>query len=303
MDESTEEARQDARKTHLYLRIGIMGALVLLTISIALEATKVDCIQTSISAYYYTPVRAIFVGVLFAIGLALIVYKGRGPIEDAALNVAGMLAPLVAVAPTTDVGKCWSVVPNPLPVEPDGSLANWVVTNIENNFTALLVAGAAGFIVAVALAIVTASLANRTVQETVRSTIDFATRVSLAVTAVVLVVAGLLSEYWSDFNTQAHGWAAVLLFASLILAIAARAFSHRRQNERVWTVYAGVAMAMVLGAAVIVLTRMFEEHTVFYLEAWEIALFASYWIAQTVRTWRESVEVIRPPLASGARRD
>jgi hypothetical protein len=132
---------QDAIKTYRYLRIGMIGAVVLLAASIAIERSKVDCWQTSISAYYYTPVRAIFVGSMIAVGLSLIVYKGRAW-EDVCLNFAGMLAPVVAVVPTTDVGRCWSVAPSPLPVKADGSLADWVVTNIDNNIYALLIAGA-----------------------------------------------------------------------------------------------------------------------------------------------------------------
>jgi hypothetical protein len=96
---------QDAIKTYRYLRIGMIGAVVLLAASIAIERSKVDCWQTWISAYYYTPVRAIFVGSMIAVGLSLIVYKGRAW-EDACLNFAGMLAPVVAVVPTTDVGRC-----------------------------------------------------------------------------------------------------------------------------------------------------------------------------------------------------
>src|SRR5437867_185942 len=137
---------------------GIFGSELsgpmLLAVSIAIERSKVSCWQTSISAYYYTPVRAIFVGVLIAVGLSLIVYKGRTSLEDVCLNFAGMFAPVVAIAPTTDVGRCWSIAPNPLPVQADGSLATWVVTNIHNNFYSLLIAGGVGLAVALILAIV-----------------------------------------------------------------------------------------------------------------------------------------------------
>ncbi|MBA3654232.1 MAG: hypothetical protein H0W70_08560 [Actinobacteria bacterium] len=52
--------------------------MLLLAVSILLEHHNVvgGCWQTSISAYYYTPVRAVFVGALMAIGLSLIVIKG-----------------------------------------------------------------------------------------------------------------------------------------------------------------------------------------------------------------------------------
>ncbi|OWY63029.1 hypothetical protein B7486_55270, partial [cyanobacterium TDX16] len=91
------ERASDAVSTYRYLRIGMIGAVGLLTTSIWIEHGNVQepCFQTSISAYYYTPVRAVFVGCLLAVGLALIVIKGRTALEDTCLNSAGMLAPLV----------------------------------------------------------------------------------------------------------------------------------------------------------------------------------------------------------------
>lgn len=286
-----EVARQDARKTHLYLRLGIIGAVVLLATSILLEFAKAGCIQTSVSAYYYTPVRAIFVGSLCAVGLSLIVYKGRTVAEDAALNGAGMLAPVVAVAPTIDVGGCYSVPPNPLPKEAD-ELAGWVVTNIQNNFNALLIAGAIGLVVALMIAVVTARLADQTIIVTFRR-VDLATRISLFGTGAALLLGWSLSVFWDDFDTKAHGWSAVAMFGFLILAILFRAWSYRQQNEPVWRVYVGIAILMVVGAAVIVGTRVFGRHTVFWLETWEIFWFLAYWLAQTVRNWRETVERVR----------
>jgi hypothetical protein len=138
---------QAVRKTYRYLRIGIVGVVVLLMVSILIERINADCWQTSISAYYYTPVRAIFVGSLTAIGLALIVIQGRTSPVDVCLNFAGMLAPVVAVVPTTDVGLCWSRTPGSLPLNPDGTLSDIVVANIDNNVLALLITGIGGLLV------------------------------------------------------------------------------------------------------------------------------------------------------------
>jgi hypothetical protein len=46
---------------------------------------------------------------------------------------------------------------------------------------------------------------------------------------------------------------------------------------------------MVLGVILIPTTRVFDDHTVFALEAYEIAFFAFYWIVQTVENWNEKV--------------
>jgi hypothetical protein len=284
--------KEDARKTYRYLRIGMIGAVVLLAVSIAIERSKVDCWQTSISAYYYTPVRAIFVGAMIAVGFSLIVYKGRGW-EDVWLNFAGMLAPVVAVAPTIDLGRCWSVVPNPPPRTADGSLAEWVVTNIDNNIYALLIAGSIGLLVA----FVTAVWPNRSLRPLVAKDTR-STTLSLVATAGALVVVWLLIQNWGDFDTRAHGYAALLMFVFLILAIGANVFHHRREsqdgNERKkkWFMrYTVVGVLMVMGGILIPTTRVFGEHTTLWLEGYEIVLFAVYWIAQTVENWNEAVPV------------
>jgi hypothetical protein len=287
---------QDAIKTYRYLRIGMIGAVVLLAASIAIERSKVDCWQTSISAYYYTPVRAIFVGAMIAVGLALIVHKGRSPGEDVCLNFAGMFAPVVAVAPTTDVGRCWSVPPSPLPVRDDGSLADWVVTNIDNNIYALLIAGGIGLSVAA----ITAMVVNRSVRAPIQQG-ERGTRVSLAVTGVVLLFGWWLIQNWDDFNTRAHGYAAVLMFVFLIGAIIAKVVEHWSDRDKGWfRVYAAVAVLMVVGGILIPTTRIFDEHTVFALEAYEIVFFAFYWIVQTVENWNEKVLDSEPVMAEAS---
>lgn len=273
----------EARKTYRYLRVGMIGAVVLLAVSIGIERSKVDCWQTSISAYYYTPVRAIFVGAMMAVGLSLIVYKGRGW-EDLCLNAAGMLAPLVAVAPTTDVGVCWSIAPLPKPKNADGELALWVTTNIDNNVLALLITGAIGLVAAVVIAIIVKMGARRKVEW------ERGTAISLGVTAAGLAAVWWLLGNWDDFDSRAHGFAAVLMFVFLTLAIVAQAASHRDERDRPWFwIYAAIAVLMVAGGALIALTRVFGDHTVFALEAYEIALFAIYWGAQTAENWDERV--------------
>lgn len=275
----------DVIKTYRYLRIGMIGAVVVLAVSIAIERTKVDCWQTSISAYYYTPVQAIFVGAMVAVGFSLIVYKGRRPLEDIFLNFAGMLAPVVAVAPTTDVGDCWSVEPSPLPVKDDGSLANWVVTNIDNNFYALLIAGG----IALGVAIITTMVLKKSVRAPVYVG-DRGTRVTLAVTGLALLVGWWLIENWGDFHTRAHGYAAVLMFVFLIAAIVVKALDQLNRPNRFWfAIYTTVAVGMVLGGIFISATRIFGRHTVFALEAWEVVFFACYWLFQTAENWDEEV--------------
>lgn len=285
----------DALKTYRFLRIGMVGAVLLLAASILVERSKVDCWQTSISAYYYTPVRAIFVGGLFAVGLALIVIKGHTAREDACLNVAGMFAPLVAVAPTTDVGRCWSTPPRPLPLEVDGSLAPWVVTNVENNVSALLVAGIAGLVVGYGVA----AVAKRGVFAPLTD-VPVGTVASLVGAMALLVGVAAAQRWWVDFDTRVHGLAAVLMFVALIGAVVSRAFDHRDgRHPRYLAVYSVLASGMVAAAVVAAWRRPFGEHTVFGIEAIEIGFFACFWLVQTVEGWDD--QVVADPGTQGRR--
>jgi hypothetical protein len=60
-------------------------------------------LQGSISAYYHTPMRNIFVGSLFSIGTFLYLYKGFSTQENIALNFAGIFALCVALLPTSAI--------------------------------------------------------------------------------------------------------------------------------------------------------------------------------------------------------
>lgn len=257
-------------KTYRFLRIGIVGVVALLIVSIIIERVQADCWQTSISAYYYTPVRAIFVGVLMAIGLALIVIKGRTDPVDVCLNFAGMLAPVVAVAPTTDVGQCWSQQPIPLPVKPDGSLADWVVANIDNNIAALLITGIVGLLVAAAVAHLGRSNSVRW---------------GLAATLAFLVLAWLAFRYWDDFDTRAHGIAAVGMFAFLAAAVALNAWDLRGDPVKRVYFITYVVIAALMVAVPLVLIPFNWTHTVLIIEAVEIMLVGMFWLLQTAEHW------------------
>jgi len=57
--------------------------------------------QPSLSGYYYTPMRNIFVGSLCAIGVFLVSYDGYGLSDRLITDIAGLCAVLVSLFPTT----------------------------------------------------------------------------------------------------------------------------------------------------------------------------------------------------------
>jgi hypothetical protein len=264
------------------------GMVALLGVAVLIERSAVSCWQESISAYYYTPVRAVFVGGLVAIGLCLIVIKGSTPWEDAFLNVAGMLAPVVAFVPTTNVGTCWSVDPPARPVieGPDGTvLAPWVVANIDNNIEALLITGFAGLVIAALIA----TYARRSITA-IAEVGDLGMRLGLAGTMVLIVAAALAHWLWDGFATNAHDLAAYAMFGALGLAVGSNALQARRESgmERYVWAYSSIAAGMVLALVVLLFFRSWS-HWVLVLEAIEITLFAAFWLVQTVQHWDETV--------------
>jgi hypothetical protein len=195
-----------------------------------------------------------------------------------------MLAPIVAVIPTTTVGDCWSIEPSPLPVNEDGSLAGWVVANLDNNIDALLIVGS----IALLLAFVIWRMNLRDPRRKIE--VQPGTKVVLIGTAVALLIAWLLKHFQRDlFLANAHGKSAVLLFLFLWLAILANVLTHWRAPGRPWVSwYVALAAVMVVG---IPISFLFGTHQIFALEAWEITAFATYWVVQTVENWDEKVVI------------
>lgn len=282
------EPTQAATSTYQYLRIGMVGIVGLLAVSIAIEYGRTPgegCFQPSISAYYFTPVRALFVGGLTAIGAALIFISGRTKAEDVLLNIAGMLAPVVAVIPTTDVGNCYSTPPPADPVI-DGELAPWVVAGVQNNIPALLVMGVVGLF---AVAMMPVVKERRSPWRALISS-DPSTKASLGLIVLVLVGAWYAYARWDGFYEHAHGYAAVAMFGFLALAVASNAWERRRRRNGWFWSYVVIAAAMPLTGIVVWLAGDGWVHAVLVLEAVEIGLFVAFWSLQTVRYWNRTVD-------------
>lgn len=99
--------------SYLTLRklIGVLG--VLLPVILVLGCFSFGpckSIQDSISDYYHTNMRDVFVGILFAIGLFLFSYKGYDDRDNIAGNLACLFALGVALFPTGDETSIISII-------------------------------------------------------------------------------------------------------------------------------------------------------------------------------------------------
>ncbi|WP_439376725.1 hypothetical protein [Amycolatopsis lexingtonensis] len=96
-----EKLRNSITKTYLALRWGMVGIGLVLPFFLLIVHPWVTAAPRpdSISGYYHTPLRDVFVGALVTTGTFLFLYKIFTPLENWLLNIAGISAILVATLP------------------------------------------------------------------------------------------------------------------------------------------------------------------------------------------------------------
>jgi hypothetical protein len=261
----TPEEQGFAIVTWRYLRVAMVVLVAGLAVSLAYERSKVDCFQTSISGYYFTPVHAYFVGALVAIGVCLFCLKGSSEAEDILLNVAGLFAPIVAFVPTSDFTAC-------------GVLKGTTMDRdalVANNMRALL---AVELIALVLIAVLTR-----------RKGPPRPPPIGFIVAGAVWLVTALLFFLAHDFFVKrAHFGAAGLMFACIIAVVWINALGYRDENETasLRNRYAAIAVAMGGSLAVIPVGLLRDwPYWVIVLEGLLITLFAIFWALQTDDLW------------------
>ena len=104
-----KNAGQDMSLVFSYLElrraIGILGMALPFVVSLGARLFFQAGVQRSISAYYHTGMRDVFVGTLFAIGFFLLSYKGYERRDDIAGDLGCLFAVGLALFPTTPDGK------------------------------------------------------------------------------------------------------------------------------------------------------------------------------------------------------
>lgn len=279
-DEAPETLESYAVVTYRYLRLAIVVVTSSLLISIAFEAFGEECAVGSISGYYYTPVRAVFVGGLIAIGVCLIAIKEDTPLKDSLLNLSGALAPIVAFVPTTFPGcGCTSTRAGRFDTGP----------GIVNNIAAYAIAGA--------IAIVIGAVVAWKHHEKFGS-FDTAALTVLALAGAMLG-AGLAWYFrWNrNFLDHAHFTSAIGLFAVVGVVMVLNALDEEKRSG-LRRIYFGTAGFMVVGAvATVIVDRVILDnwqHQVLTLELVAMAAFLAYWAVQTIQHWDAGIKGAAP---------
>lgn len=287
-----------AVKTYGYLRLGVVGMAVALGVSLAIEVATGESngMLGSISAYYYTPVRSIFVGVLVAVGLALIAIKGREGPEDVMLNLAGMLAPLVALVPTPISTTVYGLNPD------KRSIPTELLPAVVNNVWAILTLAAVGLVVA------HITLPDKGVPE--RAPMVIGWRIGGGVW-LVFTLWFLLGR--TSFLLLGHYFAAIPMFLLLagVAIINARHAASRSESDvrglrpaQYQQVYYAIAAAMIVVIGVAISLFGLQATTditlpkiwLFVVEFLILILFCGYWMAQTAENWKLGSAVVDDPL-------
>ncbi|NUO33697.1 MAG: hypothetical protein HOQ27_01290 [Dermatophilaceae bacterium] len=276
---------RDVVYTYRYLRGAMIALLLMLLLSVGYQwwwETDHSCWLGSISAYYYTPARTVFVGSLCALGASLIAYKGHSSEEDVLLNFSGFMAFVVAMVPTVPDLRCGPNAYAQTPAE--------IASAVRNNIWSLVV-------VAVVAAVVVAALKrgamkrDASARPTTRSVV-----VTLACGGVLLVELTLFLVLRDRFIAVSHGVAAATMVAGVIAVMVLSALRTEERHRAVGDddgrgyrrVYLAIAVSLTVALAATVvaaLTVTGFAHLVLVAEVIVIVLFATYWGVQTKELW------------------
>ncbi|MFG1644858.1 DUF998 domain-containing protein [Amycolatopsis sp. NPDC049252] len=99
----TTATRAPLVHSYLYLRraIGLIGLALPIVLIIGKQVAQGGDLIGSLSGYYYTDLRNVFVGAMCAVGVFLLAYYGHDYVDNIASTVAGLGAIGLALFPTT----------------------------------------------------------------------------------------------------------------------------------------------------------------------------------------------------------
>ena len=285
MAPTAQERTPDVVLTYRYLRGAMIALLLMLLLSVGYQwwwETGHSCWLGSLSAYYYTPARGVFVGALCALGANLIAYKGHSAEEDVLLNFSGLMAFVVALVPTAPDDRCG---PNAYT-----QTAPEIAAAVRNNVWSLLVVAVVSAAVVVCLGRV-GRVGAPPRPRSVRSVV-----VSIGCGTAVLAELTLFLVLRDRFIALSHGIAAGTMVAGVIAVMVLSALGaeerHLGRDGRRGTVYKKVYIALAVALAVALLVAVVTAagltgfgHLVLVAEVIVIVLFGTYWGVQTKELW------------------
>ena len=316
------EAAGTQAKSYRYLRIAMVGLLIALAAAVFYQSSQQGSFLASVSAYYYTPAQAVFVGALIGLGASMIALQGLTDAEDQFLNLGGIFAIVVAIVPTgrgadfeSAVRACresgGTLLTHQASTNLDcpGALALQDATraNVENNMAALLIVGGVTLVLT-AVILLKGKAAKHGTEGRWWVIGGFSA-------AVVLWVAGLIALAVSVDWLAGHGHyiAAGGLLLSILLVAGANA--HRRQQRptvryalkgdvlKSPRAYTWIAVAMLVVSGALIVLWLTNAISLFWVEILVAFLFVLFWIVQTIDLELEARTVTTVTTASETTRE
>jgi hypothetical protein len=224
-------------KSYRYLRLAMVGLLLCLAAAVLYQSWRQGNLLGSVSAYYYTPAQAFFVAGLVGLGACMIALRGTNLVEDAALNLGGVFAAIVAIVPTgrdadyrAAVRACREAG-TPLLTDKASTgldcptvqaLEDATKANVDNNLFGLLVVGAIALLVSLVVAWRDGTLNRQADRDAKRTKRNFLWGFGVALVLwLALLTARLASLQWVIDN--GHWIAAVFLFVCVLAVVLANA--------------------------------------------------------------------------------
>ena len=290
MEELGSSEKTSLQRTYRNLRLAIAGTVIFIGIAVAIAATTGGLLP-SISAYYYTSARNIFVGALIGSAVAILAISGYG-IQRVLLDAAGLCAPLIALVPVPMTNGTVPGYPNPCPGDTLCVPAS-VVPDVSTSVITYLIAGGIGILVAFVLTLVR----PKGDRVNLRAVIPSFT--------VAVAILGLVALGWFGardiFLPLAHIVASVSFFTLIAAVAAVNVFEPPTQGDAPparWKkiAYWIIASAMVVDLAMTLLASLFGfgadmvPPPVFIGEFISLLLFLAFWVLQTLQSWDHSAD-------------
>ncbi|MHC2184742.1 hypothetical protein [Rathayibacter agropyri] len=282
-------------RTYRYVRLSVVAAVLLLGTGIAWQLATVGS-PRSISALYYTPVRSVFTGALFAVAVSLVVLAGRS-IRRFLLLLAGMTAPVIALVPVPLASdQIQDLLGATCPGGAVACLPPQTIDEVAAVLPAYLVTAAAVLLISVVLLALDRAL-------------DRWALIRTGIAAVLLLTLAVWSALPS-FVLLAHYATAGLFFLLIAVTAGLHAVAVREEGasgpgtprfySRCYAALSVLIAAVDISLIVLLLTRsgaaLLGEQWLLIGEAAALALFGVFWILQTVENWDEPDATL---LASG----
>lgn len=276
-----------------YLRLAIVASVVLLFAGVLVAITQVGVLR-SISAYYYTSSRTVFVGAIFAGSMGLLAVRGRPGWENVLLNVAAMLLPLVPIIPTAIKPK---YKPKTFPDFSCGDAAKCIPKSLGQAVGNGLLA----YLAIVGIILLVAFLTWR--KATSRNGPEgWGLILSTGIWTLVVIMYFLGENLGAreSLLRHAHNVAAIGGFSSLCVVAAINAAHTNKQlmllgkessYKRWYQWVAGLMATFVVLTVIVAVLNSEALPLVFILEAALLVLFAVFWGLQTREYWYEGVPV------------